>query len=327
MKNSKTMARCMRYALAAAALCMTSHAGAQDWPSRPVHVIVPYAAGGTTDYSGRLISQKLSQETGQSFVVENKAGGSGTIGTADVARAPGDGYTFLVNDTSYAMLPALYSKLPWNYKTGLIPITTLVETPVVLVVPEKSPIKTMQDLIKYAKQHPDKLNFGSGGAGSSTHLQAVVFNKDAGISATHIPYKGAGDAMRGLVSNQVDFLITASPTAVPQIQGGRVRALAVTGDERLSVLPDVPTFGEAGLPSYKVVNWFGMAAPKGTSPKIINAMYALVKKALADPAIVQSLAKQGAHAGGMPPAEFAEMIRQQTKVWTDTARDAGIQPK
>jgi tripartite-type tricarboxylate transporter receptor subunit TctC len=158
-------------------------------------------------------------------------------------------------------------------------------------------------------------------------LQAAVFNKDAGISATHIPYKGAGDAMRGLVSDQVDFLITASPTAVPQLNGGRVRALAVTGDKRLSAMPGVPTFSEAGLPAYKIVNWFGMVAPKGTPPKILDSMYALIKKALADPKIVESLTKQGAHAGGMPPAEFAAMIRQQTKVWTETARAAGIHPK
>ncbi|MFC4200505.1 Bug family tripartite tricarboxylate transporter substrate binding protein [Candidimonas humi] len=325
--NSKTLTQCLRYVLASAALCMAGQACAQDWPSRPVRIIVPYAAGGTTDYAGRLIAQKLTQETGQSFFVENKAGGSGTIGTAEVARAAPDGATFLTNDTSYAMLPALYSKLPWNHDTGLVPITTLVETPVVLVVPEKSPFKTMQDLVKYAKQHPGKLNFGSGGAGSSTHLQTVVFNKDADIAATHIPYKGAGDAMRGLVSNQVDFLITATPTAVPQIQGGRARALAVTGGQRVSVLPDVPTFNEAGLPAYKVMNWFGMAAPKGTSPKIIDAMYGLIKKGLSDPAIVQTLAKQGAHAGGMAPAEFAAMIRKETKVWTEAAREAGIHPQ
>jgi tripartite-type tricarboxylate transporter receptor subunit TctC len=325
--NTKTLALCMRYTLAAAALCMAGHAGAQDWPSRPVHIIVPYAAGGTTDYAGRLIAQKLTEETGQSFFVENKAGGAGTIGTAAVARAAGDGATFLTNDTSYAMLPALYSKLPWNHETDLIPITTLVETPVVLVVPEKSPFKTMQDLVNYAKQHPGKLNFGSGGAGSSTHLQTVVFNKDANISATHIPYKGAGDAMRGLVSNQVDYLITATPTAVPQIQGGRARALAVTGDQRVSVLSNVPTFNEAGLPAYKVMNWFGMAAPKGTPPKIINSMYALIKKGLSDPAIVQSLAKQGAHTGGMPPAEFAAMIRKETKEWVSAAQAAGIHPQ
>ena len=314
-------ATCVGLAFAAAAT-----AQAQDWPDRPVRIVVPYAAGGTTDFSARLIAQKLSDQTGKSFFVENKAGGSGTIGTQQVARSAPDGATFLANDTAYAMLPALFAKLPWDHAQDLIPVTTLVQTPVVLVVPANSPFKDLPALRAYAKANPGKLNFGSGGAGSSTHLQAVLFNKEAGLDMTHVPYKGAGEAMMGLVSGQVDVLITAAPTAVPQVGGQRARALAVTGARRLPALDGVPTFAEAGLPQFEVLNWFGLAAPKGTRPEVVQALAAQVRRALDDPALKARLAEQGAEPGGMPPAEFAARIKRETATWLETASSAGITP-
>jgi len=289
-------------------------------------LVVPYAAGGTTDFTARLIAQQLSKQTGASFIVENKAGGSGTIGTQQVARSAPDGTTFLTNDTAYTMLPALFKKLPWDHAHDLIPVTTLVQTPVVLVVPENSPFKSLDDLRQYAKTHPGKLNFGSGGSGSSTHLQAVLFNKDAGLDITHVPYKGAGEAMMALVGGQVDVLITAAPTAIPQISGGRARALAITGEQRLPVLKEVPTFAQAGLPEYNVINWFGLAAPKGTPTTIINAMASQVQRALADPDIKARLTQQGAEPGGISPEQFAERITKETQIWLETARNAGITP-
>jgi tripartite-type tricarboxylate transporter receptor subunit TctC len=301
-------------------------AHAQGWPDRPVRIVVPYAAGGTTDFAARLIAQKLSEQTGASFFVENKAGGSGTIGTQQVARSEPNGSTLLANDTAYTMLPALFAKLPWDHAHDLIPVTTLVQTPVVLVVPASSPFKTLGELRDYARAHPGKLNFGSGGAGSSTHLQGVLFNKDAGLDMTHVPYKGAGEAMLSLVAGQVDVLITAAPTAVPQIAGNRARALAVTGSRRLPVLSGVPTFAEAGLPQFDVLNWFGLAAPKGTPADVIQTMASGVQRALADPALKARLAEQGAEPGGMPPAQFAERIAKETDIWSRTARSAGITP-
>jgi tripartite-type tricarboxylate transporter receptor subunit TctC len=302
-------------------------AHAQKWPDRPVRIVVPYAAGGTTDFAARLIAQKLSEQTGASIFVENKAGGSGTIGTQQVARSEPNGGTLLSNDTAYAMLPALFAKLPWDHAHDLVPVTTILQTPVVLVVPVGSPFKTLAELRSYAQAHPGKLNFGSGGAGSSTHLQAVLFNKDAGLTMTHVPYKGAGEAMMGLVSGQVDVLITAAPTAVPQVAGQRARALAVTGANRLPALRGVPTFAEAGLPQFDVLNWFGLAAPKGTPPGVIQAIADDVRRALADPALKARLDEQGAEPGGMPPAEFAARIAKETVVWSRTARSAGITPQ
>lgn len=297
------------------------------WPEKPVRIVVPYAPGGTTDYAARQIAQKLTEQTRQSFFVENKAGASGTIGTDLVAKSAPDGYTLLTNDTTYAMLPSLFARLPWDHANGIVPVTTIAQTPVVLVVGANSPFKTLQELVGHAQKHPAQLNFGSGGAGSSTHLAAELFKREGKVFITHIPYKGAGDAMLGVMSGQVDLLITASPTAISQVKGGKVRALAVTGDKRLAGLPDVPTFKEAGLPSYTVTNWFGLAAPKGTPPEVVARLQGEVKKALADPALRERFAQQGAQPGGMSPADFAGFIRQETQIWGAVARIAGVKPE
>lgn len=322
----KTLTSLTRLAttLCIASAALSSHA--QTWPDKPVRLVVPYAPGGTTDFSARLVADRLNQLTGKSFFVENKAGASGTIGTSMVAKSAPDGATFLVNDTTYAMLPSLFTKLPWDHANDLVPVTTLAITPVVLVVAANSPFKTAQELFEYARKNPGKLNFGSGGNGSSTHLSAEVLKKEGKLFITHIPYKGAGDAMVGLLSNQVDLLITAAPTAVPQVKGGKVRALAVTGDKPLPGLPGVPTFKDVGLPGYKVTNWFGLAAPKGTPQEIVDAMQATVSKALAEPALLERLTGMGAQPGGMKSADFAHFIRSETKLWGDISKASGVQP-
>lgn len=313
--------------LFAALVSFSGMSQAATWPDKPVHIVVPYSAGGTTDFIARLIAQKVGEETGGTFVVENKTGGGGTIGAAYVARAKPDGTTFMTNDTAYAMLPALFKKLSWDHEHDLIPVTTLISTPVVLAVPANSRFKTLKALQDYAKANPGKLNFGTGGVGSSAHLQAVLFNSEAGIQATHVPYKGAGEAMVSLVGGQVDYLISASPTAIPQVNGGKVRALAITGDARIDPLKDTPTFAEAGLPEYTVMNWFGFAAPKGTDPSIIDKLYHAVKQALTDPDIKQRLASQGAIPGGATPEAFKALIQKEVKVWAAAAQGAGIQPQ
>ena len=316
-----------RTTLIALALGAVTHlASAQSWPDKPVRLVVPYAPGGTTDFAARLVADRLSQQTGKSFFVENKAGASGTIATAQVARAAPDGSTFLVNDTTYAMLPSLFVKLPWDHASDLTPVTTLAVTPVVLVVAANSPFKTAQELFEHARKNPGRLNFGSGGNGSSTHLSAEVLKKEGKLFITHIPYKGAGDAMVGLLGNHVDLLITAAPTAVPQVQGGKVRALAVTGDKPLAGLPGVPTFKEVGLPGYTVTNWFGLAAPKGTPPDIVSKLQAEVARALTDPKVTDRLNAMGARPGGMPSAEFSAFIRNETKQWSEISRTANVQP-
>lgn len=304
-------------------LCAT----AADWPAKPVRLVVPYSPGGTTDYAGRQVAQRLSELTGKTFIVDNKTGASGTIGTQDVVRAPADGSTFLVTDTTYTMLPLLFARLPWDHRNDLVHVAQIIETPLVLIVPQASPFKTLDELIGYAKAHPGKLNFGSGGQASSTHLAAEVFKNEAGIALTHIPYRGAGAALADVMAGQIDVLVTAAPTAIPPVQGGRVRALAVSGDSRLEALPQVPTFAQAGLPSYQVLNWFGLAAPKGTPDAIVQRMNRLVDQIMNDPAMRQQLVAQGARHRDMSAAQFGEYVDQQVTLWADVGRRVGIKPE
>ena len=297
---------------------------AQGYPDKSVKIVVPYSAGGTADFSARQIAQKLTEQTKQSFYVENKVGASGTIATAFVSKSAPDGYTLLANDTTYAMLPSLFKSLPWDHANDFEPIAIITQTPVVLVVPENSPFKSLSSLISYAKVNPGKLNYGSGGPGSSTHLSAEIFKQAAQIDVTHVPYKGAGEAMLAVLASQVDFIITAAPTAIPQLQGDKVRALAITGGKRLGSIPAVPTFKEAGLPAYVVTNWFGLAAPKGTPASVINKIAAEVKRGLADPELKERLTKLGAEPGNVSPEEFKKFIQKETVLWGAAAKQSGL---
>ena len=318
----------MNPVLAALAITLVpALASAQGWPAQPVKIVVPYSVGGTVDFSARLVGTKLGEQLGKPFVVENRTGASGTIGTNSVAKAAPDGYTLLANDTSYAMLPALFSKIPWDHAGDIVPVTTILTTPVVLVVPAASPYKTVQELLAAARKEPGKLNYGSGGLGSSTHMNAEYFKKEAKIDVAHIPYKGAGEAMTGIISSQVDMLITASPTAMGQIKGGKIRPLAISGDKRSPAFPGVPTFAEAGVPTYTATGWFGLAVPKGTPKDVIAKIHAETAKALQDPAVRARIAEQGAEPGGIAPEAFAAFIVDETKKWGEIARAAGVKPE
>ena len=332
LKTSITCRRALSRGLFVLSLGLLSghaHAAdsAADWPSVPVRLVVPYAPGGTTDYAARQVAQKLSEATGKTFIVENKSGASGTIATQDVVRSKPDGSSFLVTDTTYAMLPLSFAKLPWDYEHDLIHVAEIIETPLVLVVPEKSPFKTLADLIAHAKKNPGALNFGSGGPASSTHLAAEMFASEASIKMSHIPYRGAGAALADVMAGQIDLLVTAAPTAIAPVQGGRVRALAVSGDQRLESLPEVPTFAQAGLPSYQVINWFGLAAPKGTPAPIVEKMNRLVNEVMGDAQMQQLMARQGAGHRSVAVKPFGEYVQQQVTFWTDIGRRVGIKPE
>jgi len=331
MPVSSTPNKSRRTVLAAAGALafavLTPNAAAQTpWPEKPVHLVVPYSPGGTTDYAARQLAQKLSEATGTPFVVDNRSGASGTIGTQQVARADADGATFLVTDTTYAMLPLMYAKLPWNHQDDLVHITNIIETPVIAIVPEKSPFQTLQELIAYARANPGKLNFGSGGPASSTHLAAEIFQSAAQVSITHIPYRGAGAALTDVMAGQIDLLITASPTAIGPIKGARVRALAVTGSERLAVLPEVPTFAQAGLPGYEVVNWFGVAAPKGIAAEIAETFNRLTAQVMQDPAMRATLQQQGAAYKPMNVQQTGTYVQREIARWAAVGKQVGITP-
>jgi tripartite-type tricarboxylate transporter receptor subunit TctC len=297
------------------------------WPSQPVKIVVPWAPGGTVDMGARLIGQKIAEQTGQAVVVENKPGASSTIGVAQVVKSPADGHTMIAFESSYAILPALFAKLSWDHANDLAPVGTLFQTPMILVVPANSPFKTAQELIDFARKNPGKLNFGSGGIGSTPHLSAELLQKEGNLRMTHIPYKGGGEALTALIGGNVDLLITAAPTAMTQTRGGRARALASTGAKRSVAFPDTPTFVEIGMKNYVVANWYGLAAPRGTPKDVTDKIYAEVQKALADSAVKERLAQQGAEPLDMNGEAFGRFMRDETQRWTEISRLAGVKPE
>ncbi len=314
--------------LQVSSLLMPSLSQAQStWPSQSVKIVVPWATGGTVDMGARVIGQKIAEQTGQPVVIENKPGASSTIGFSQVLKASPDGYTLIAFESSYAILPSLFKKLNWDHSEDLAVVGAVFQTPMVLVVPEKSPFKTVQELVEFGRLNPGKLNFGSGGVGSSPHLSGELLQKEAGIKLTHIPYKGGGEALSAVLAGNVDLLITATPTAIGHVQGGRVRALAVTGTQRSGAFPAVPTLKEAGLANYVVMNWYGLGAPKNTPPQILNQIYQLTVRALSDPGIQSRFAQQGVEPLTMNASEFSTFIKAETIRWTAISQAAGLTPE
>ena len=302
----------------------TTAVAAESYPSKPVRIVVAYPPGGAVDTIARKLAQKLSEQLGQQFVIENKPGASGTIGAREVARAEPDGYTLLAIDNTYAILPYVFNKLPWNHATDLIPITISAFSPIMLVVEKDSRFADLQALVDAARQEPDKVTYGTGGNGSAPHFSAEAFQQAANLKLFHVPYKGAGEAVVGVMSKQVDLVMASPPSVMGNIRGGQMRALAISGNQRVSALPDVPTFAEAGMPQFSVMNWSGLAAPKGTSPEVVGRLQTEVAKALASPDVKEFRAAQGSEPGGMTPGAFAELIRQETERWRDVAAKADI---
>lgn len=313
-------------ATAALALTYPAVVSAQSpYPAKPVRIVVAYAPGGAVDVVARKLAQKLTEQTGQVFFVENKPGATGTIGTQFVAGSAPDGYTLLAIDNTYSILPHVFGKLPFDHAKALAPITVGVFTPVLIAVRSDAPFKDLAALLAEARANPDKLTYGTGGQGSAPHFATEAFQIAANAKLSHIPYKGAGEAMLGLVSSQVDLLLVSTPSATGQVRSGKIRALAVSGDKRLSSLPDVPTFAEAGLPGFSVANWSGLAAPAGTPSAVIGRLHAEVVKALGTEDMAGFIAGLSAEPGGLDPVAFAALIEKETALWAPVAEKAGIQ--
>jgi tripartite-type tricarboxylate transporter receptor subunit TctC len=310
--------------LLALLLVASSMALAADYPSKPVKIIVPFAVGGTGDIVARIIALTIGKDTGVAFVVENKTGAGGRIGYEAGAKSPGDGYTFVATDATYTMLPGLYGSLNWDQANDLVPVTISAQAPFVVIVGPDAKTKTLKELLAYAKANPGKITYGSAGIGSVNHIVTELFKREAGIDITHVPYKGMGEAMTGLLSGTVDMIITALPTAIPHIKSGKSVALAVTSAKRSSALPDVPTVAESGVPRYVAGNWFGLTAPKGTPKEAIDYIHREVLKALASPEVKERLAAQGAEPSGITPQEMGKMLADDTKRWTAVITSAGI---
>lgn len=309
-------------ALAAAVLALGAHA--QQWPSKPIKMVVPFTAGGSTDTVARIISEKLTTRLGQPVIVENKAGAGGAVGSDFVAKSPADGYTYLVGTSStMAIAPWVYTKLPYNPTRDLAPVTLLGIADIIVVVNSTVPIRTTKQLLDYARANPGKLTFASGGNGSISHLLGEYFKSMAKVDLLHVPYKGDAQMVTDLLGGQVNMAFGTAVAWLPHIKSGKVAAVAVTNPKRSTTLTDLPTLSESGVPGYEAVQWFGIAAPTGTPPEVIQRMNTEIKAILAMPEIQKRFTDLGFDVVGNTPAEFAKFLRDENAKWKKIAEIAG----
>jgi len=299
-------------------------ARAQDWPTKPVTLIVPFAPGGTTDIVGRIIAQQLTARLGQNVIVENIGGAGGTLGATNAARAAPDGYTIFMATVAHTMAPGIYKKLAYNFEQDFEPITVVATVPNILIVNPAVPAKSVAEFIAYLKANPGKVSYGSAGIGSTEHMSAELFRSLSGTDIVHVPYRGGAPMLADLIAGNIQMSIETSGAATPLIQAGSVRALAVSPAKRSPLFPDLPTLAEAGLQGYDVSTWYGFLVPKGTPEPIRNKLYSETAAIVNTPDIVKRLSDFGAEPGGQPPAQFAAFIHTETEKWIDLARKAGI---
>ena len=328
-----------RSALASAALCLLpaalllpAPAAAQTaWPSKPVRIVVPFAAGGTTDLLARALAPELQKAFGQPFVVDNKPGAGGNNGAAEVAKSANDGHTLLMGTVgTHAINAALYPKMPFDPVKDFVPITLVAGVPNVLVLnpkfAEKYGINSVADLVRAAKANPGRFNMASSGNGTSIHLSGELFKSMTGTFMVHFPYRGSGPALIDLIGGSMDLMFDNLPSALPQIKAGKLKALAVTSASRSAALPDLPTIAEAGGPAlkgYEASSWFGLMAPAGTPPDVVTRLQQETAKALLSPALKERLQSQGAIPGGMSSAAFTSFIAAETQKWAAVVKASG----
>jgi tripartite-type tricarboxylate transporter receptor subunit TctC len=315
----------MRMLFAVLLLCgLTSNALAQNWPSRPLRLVIPFAPGGGADIAGRLVAQELSDGLKQPVVVENKTGAGGTIAADNVAKSPADGYSLvLAHVGGIAAAPHLYKTLPFDPIKDLAPVSLVVNGMSVLVVNPELPVKTVEELIAYAKAHPNQLSFSSSGTGTDTHLAGELFKSMTGTTMTHVPYKGGAPAMLDLIAGRVQLSFASVATAIGYIQSGKLRAIAMTGNKRFELLPNVPTIAESGVPGYEINNWYGIFVPAGTPDNIIQRLNAETIKAVRKPELRAKLIAAGLEPVWNTPAEFSAYVRSETVKWGKIVTDSG----
>ncbi len=314
--------------LAAATFSTAATAQVAGYPSKPIRVIAPFPAGGPVEVLARVFTQRLAETMGQPFVIENRAGASGTIGSDLVAKAPRDGYTMLVTNCSHTGNAAYYKKLPYDVVNDFAPITQLdVTSGNLLVVHPSVPARSVREFIQFAKARPGQLNYASAGVGSPQHVSGAVFASMAGIKLTHVPYKGNPPAFTDVVGGHIELMFVTAAVARPYLASGRLRALGIAGPRRLPTLSEVPTIMEAGLPGYNVICWHGMLFPAGVPADIVRRMNAELLKALATPEARKYLAEADYFATGTTPEEFTEFIRDDVARQAAIAKTVGIQPQ
>lgn len=313
-------------ALTACSLILAANASvaAESFPTRPITLIVPHSAGGTSDILARTVAAEASKALGQSIIVENKAGANGSIAAKTVATSAPDGYTLLLATAStHGINPSLYKKLSYDPIKEFAPVTLLATVPNVLVVNKSVPAKSVQELIAAIKANSGAYNMASAGAGTPGHLAGEMFKEQAGLEFVHIPYKGGSPALADLIGGQVQFLFTTIPGAISHIKANTLRALAVTSPRRSPALPDVPTMAESGLPGFQAISWHGIVAPAGTPDATINTLNRALTQALSTPEVQQRLKEEGAEAAGLSPKDFGAFIQQEIKTWAKAVEASG----
>ncbi len=317
----------LSYLIVAALLGCALEAQGRAYPTRAVRMVVPSSSGGGADITARIISPKLSEYLRQQVVVENRAGAGTMIGGEVVARAAPDGYTLLLATAPLAINPAMYRKVPYDALRDFAPITQVVSLPNLLISHPSLPVKTVKELIAFARSRPGALSFASAGVGTAPHLFMELFLEMAGLKMVHVPYKGAGPGVIGVIAGHVPLMTPTIFAALGHVRDGRLRGLGVTGAKRASGAPDIPTIAEAGVPGYEASNWFGVSAPAATPREIVNQIHSDIVRVLQQPDIKGRLSVDGAEPVGSTPDEFAAYIRAETAKWAKVVRNAGIQPE
>ena len=313
-----------RLFLAACAALLAVPAAAQNFPTRAIRLIVPYAPGGSTDVVFRILAPRLSEDLGQSVVVENRPGGSSTIGLDLAAKAPPDGHTWGINNITYGANPSLIRKMPFDSEKDLVPVSQVTVVNLVLSLHPSVPARSVKELIALAKSRPGQLNFASAGNASANHLATAKFMNQTGTKMVHVPYKGGGPAVISLVGGETSLLFATIPSAIDHIKVGRLRAIGVSRAQRSSVLPEVPTIAESGVPKFEAIEWNGVMLPAGTPPAIIRRAHQSVAKALALPAVQERIVAVGAEVVGSSPEEFAAFLKSEFASWAKVIKEVGI---
>ncbi len=293
------------------------------YPSRAVRMVVPFPPGGPTDVLARIVATKLGERFGQAFAIDNKAGSSGMMGSADVVKAAPDGYTLLGNASIHVINPSLYPKIPFDALTDFTPITQLAHVPLILVVNNDLPVRSVKELIAYAKANPGKLNFASSGNAAAPHLAGESFKLATGIDMQHVPYKGSSPALTDLIGGQVQLMFDSMPSAMPFVKAGKLRPLAVTTAKRSLAVPDLSTVAEAGVPGYDISTWYGLWGPKGLSKEVTDKLANEVARILKLPDVKERYAALGAEPVGNSPEEFAAYCKSELLKWAKVVKDSG----
>jgi tripartite-type tricarboxylate transporter receptor subunit TctC len=312
--------------LLAAPILLATQCLAQDYPTRPIKIIVPFGAGGPADVTARLIGNVLQENFGQPFVVENRTGAGGVIGTLEAAKSPPDGYTLLMMSNTQTANESLVPQRKYELMRDLAPIAPVNYSDLVIVVHPQVPAKTLQEFVALAKSQPGKLNYASSGQGTPYHMAGELFKTMAGIDVVHVPYRNSGEARSGVIGGQVQMMIDALPAMAPNISDNQVRALATTGNTRSGVLPNIPTAGEAGVPGYEATIWLGLMAPAGTPKPVIDKLNAAVNAAIKRPEIIKLWTEQGVVPMSMTPEEFDKYLRGDIVKWAEVVKKFGDKP-